>query len=291
MTSASHERDNGTTLPLAFKALLRNTRQPVFLIDSNACLLKVNPAFEDFFGTRSVEASGVPWRDVVGYPTDNICPATATMLDGQELSGLEFRSVIQGTWRRLSLTLSPLGDVGRDQPRCLGILDDLGATTKVGQDDTERYRFFLTENPDDHAKETTDTEHDSENQSQNTSERRFRRLAEGTSDIVMATDLNGHITHVSATVQRLFGYLPEKVTGRFLTEFVPANATAQIASMLTRVARGHTIEGMTSKMCRKDGQVALIDVNAMPVFENSVAIGAQFIIRDVSTIQRMLELD
>ncbi len=295
MKSASPQRDNGTTLPLAFKALFRNTRQPVFLIDSNACLLTVNPAFEALFGIRCVEASGVPWREIVGYPTIDICPATATMLCGQELSGLEFQSKINGTMRRLSLTLSPLGDIGHDQPRCLGIIDDLAATFRVSQDSDDRHRFDFADAPIADPKQIIRAEPSPQNRWSKArpaaaSKPGFQCLDESDSDIVMTTDLNGHVTLVSAAVQSLFGYCPSDMVGRFLTEFVPANAAAQISAMLSRVARGHIVEGLISKMCRKNGEVAIIDLNAMPVFEDSAIVGAQVIVRDVSTIQRRLEL-
>ena len=295
MRSASQPRDNGTTLPLAFKALFRNTKQPVFLIDSNACLLTVNPAFEVLFGIRSAEASGVPWREIVGYPTIDICPATATMLCGQELPGLEFQSEINGTICRLTLTLSPLGDVGHNQPRCLGILDELTTTIDTKRNDADRHRFHLSDDPVDAADGTTSINHDSKKQWSEIQpaparEPKFHRLDETDADLVVTTDLNGHVTMVSASVQELFGYHPDEMVGRFLTEFVPGNATAQIASMLSRVARGHMVEGLISKMCRKDGEVAVIDLNAMPVYENSMIVGAQVIVRDVSTIQRKLEL-
>lgn len=113
------------------------------------------------------------------------------------------------------------------------------------------------------------------------SEARFRDLAEQSFDVVFSSDVEGRITYISPSVERVAGYTPEQLIGTEWASYV-ISSEVTLVDTEQRVDRGETVEGLLFPVRRRDGAVAIIEVNISPVMRDGVVVGAQGIGRDVT---------
>lgn len=114
------------------------------------------------------------------------------------------------------------------------------------------------------------------------SEEKFKSITERIYDIILTADLQGNIIYVSPSVFRVFGYPPDDLIGKNITEFVPKEEIPNVIETFKLSASGKNIENYYSRFLKKDGSLAMITLSAVPITENNKIVGAQAIIRDVT---------
>lgn len=126
------------------------------------------------------------------------------------------------------------------------------------------------------------------------SEKRFRKLFESLVDVVFRIDLSGKIVLISPSCKKVFGYDPEEVIGRQITDYYknPQNRN----EIIKRIQRDGFVENLEEEMIRKDGSTVIISVNAKFINDiNEGFLGTEGIIRDITNLKnaekenRMLE--
>ncbi|NWF94638.1 MAG: PAS domain S-box protein [Candidatus Thorarchaeota archaeon] len=119
----------------------------------------------------------------------------------------------------------------------------------------------------------------------------YRFLTESARDAIIATSMDLKTTYVSPAVKSLFGYDPEEVTGRAVTDFVtPESAellAKELAATLSADTSGtyyqHEWAPLDLDAVRRDGSIAHVEVSREVMRDNEgKAVGFLAVARDVS---------
>jgi two-component system cell cycle sensor histidine kinase/response regulator CckA len=121
------------------------------------------------------------------------------------------------------------------------------------------------------------------------SEEKFRRIAERAFDVILTTRLDGVITYVSPSVRRVFGYAPDDMAGKTIMAFALQSDVGELIRASAEIAEGKHIESRRYHLRKKDGSTALVEMNALPVYKESMVVGGQAILRDITETKRLQE--
>ena len=124
------------------------------------------------------------------------------------------------------------------------------------------------------------------------SERRFRLLAENTTDVVIWADLDTRRRYVSPAVESVLGYTPEELVGTKPTNFVHPDDAAAYGRLLDDLCQGAMANVMTTQRYRhKDGSFVWIEVSfsLMRDEADGPVVGYVASLRDVSDRKRVEE--
>jgi diguanylate cyclase (GGDEF)-like protein/PAS domain S-box-containing protein len=104
-------------------------------------------------------------------------------------------------------------------------------------------------------------------------------IVDGSSEAILATTLDGTITHWNSAAARLYGYQPEEIVGRNVAVLVPGNRLHELDAL-------DAVELETVRL-RKDGTLVDVAVTASPVRDGSGrVVGSSVITRDVTERRR-----
>jgi PAS domain S-box-containing protein len=122
------------------------------------------------------------------------------------------------------------------------------------------------------------------------SEEMFRGISERSSDLIYMEDRNRVITYVSPSVERILGFMPDEITGKKGESFVLPEDMQKIQERRDIRRKGGKPEILEVRAKRKDGSVAVLDLQAIPVVRNGEFQGFQVIGRDVTERRRAEQL-
>ncbi len=114
------------------------------------------------------------------------------------------------------------------------------------------------------------------------SEEKFRRLTEQSFDGIFTHNWRGVFTYVSPAVRRIAGYEPEEIEGTFFGRYIRKRDLPKLLKAVVDLKRGRSIEGLRYSIKRKDGTLAMVEVNAAPIMKDGTSVGVQGNIRDVT---------
>jgi PAS domain S-box-containing protein len=118
------------------------------------------------------------------------------------------------------------------------------------------------------------------------SEEKFRRITEQGFDVVLTADLDGTLTYASPSAERVFGYSSDEMIDRNAAEFTPESNLPDVIQQFREVTEGRSFSGREVHVLRKDGSVALIELNSAPIRDGDKIIGAQASARDITERRR-----
>lgn len=102
-------------------------------------------------------------------------------------------------------------------------------------------------------------------------------------DAVFMVDADGHVVYVSAACERIFGYLPDEMTGRKLFDFLYPEDREKTADEAAKVMGGQSRIGFENRYVRKDGSLVNVMWSACWSDADRLRIG---VARDVSGRKR-----
>ena len=119
------------------------------------------------------------------------------------------------------------------------------------------------------------------------SERKYRDLVETSSDLIWSLDPEARFTFVNRAVRRIYGYEPEEMLGRPVSDFAdPAEATRS-RELFSQVLRGRPVFSHETRHVRKDGSTVQLSYNAIVLHDNQGNIlGATGTATDVTERRR-----
>ncbi|MEP6861133.1 MAG: chemotaxis protein CheB [Deltaproteobacteria bacterium] len=117
-------------------------------------------------------------------------------------------------------------------------------------------------------------------------------IVEWADDALFSQNLDGTITTWNRGSERLFGYRADEMIGRPALILMSPGSESDLASHLARVARGETVEHVSTMCRRKDGSLAEVSVLLSPMYQRDRVVGCAASGRDITKLvesQRALE--
>lgn len=119
-------------------------------------------------------------------------------------------------------------------------------------------------------------------------ERRFRDLAECTSDWIWETDMEGSYTYSNPMVERILGHKPGEIVGlHFYDLFSEYVKDSQQFVMCDLMKSRSSISGLENRLIHKDGHEVIVETSAVPIIDSrGMLLGYRGIDRDISKRRR-----
>ena len=119
------------------------------------------------------------------------------------------------------------------------------------------------------------------------SEKRYRLLAENTTDVIWTMSLDGRFTYVSPSVFQLRGYTPEEVLEQTMSEEVCPGSLDKLQQALEEALSAEVEPAFDNayfqvEQPRKDGTTVWTEVNARLVFEDGKPSYVEGVSRDIT---------
>jgi PAS domain S-box-containing protein len=123
------------------------------------------------------------------------------------------------------------------------------------------------------------------------SERRFRDLAESTSDWIWEVDLEARYVYSNPVVESLLGYRPDQMLGKYFYDFFSEKERDALAlSCLETMVKGKPISSLDARCVHKDGHEIILEISGVPFSDNAGnLLGYRGINRDITTRMRCEE--
>jgi diguanylate cyclase (GGDEF)-like protein/PAS domain S-box-containing protein len=116
------------------------------------------------------------------------------------------------------------------------------------------------------------------------SRKRFRDMADNTSDWLWETDTEGRYTYSSKKVEALLGYTPEELLGTRSVDLMTAEDARRLGELFDLVKRErHPFYGFEYCAGRKDGGLVILESNGSPILDDTGDLtGYRGVTRDVT---------
>ncbi|TVP44722.1 MAG: PAS domain-containing sensor histidine kinase [Gemmatimonadales bacterium] len=236
------------------KALIRSSPVPLFSIDTEGLVVMWNPAAERVFGWSSEEICGNPLPILSEADVDAYAEMRGRAAAGETLAGVHFTCHRHdGTPVAVLLSIAPVRlPFGDAQPRAILFavedFEDEGGTWR-----TNRFQA---------------------------------RLLESVGQAVIATGLDGRITHWNRAAASIYGWNSPEVLGRDILNLIPADSARPEAAAIMDVLRAG--ERWTGQMDvrHQDGSTFPAFVTNAPIHdEHDRLVGVVGVSTDVSRVR------
>jgi PAS domain S-box-containing protein len=119
-------------------------------------------------------------------------------------------------------------------------------------------------------------------------ERRFKDLAECTSDWIWEVDTEGRYTYANPVVEGIIGYRPAEIIGRhFYDFFSEQEKAAQQHTVFQLIGTGVSISCLENRLVHKDGRGVIVETSGVPIHDgNGRVVGYRGIDRDITKRKR-----
>jgi PAS domain S-box-containing protein len=110
-----------------------------------------------------------------------------------------------------------------------------------------------------------------------------RKLVEISTDLVFSFDPDGRIKSVSAKA-RSYGYEPESLLGRSITDFVSPESKEQVTTLFTSLRKGELTQPVQISVVTGNGQVRQGELRCFGIYEDGRLIEAWGVFHDLSQL-------
>jgi len=119
---------------------------------------------------------------------------------------------------------------------------------------------------------------------------RLATIMESSDDAIIGLDLNRTITDWNKAAQRQYGYSPEEVIGRPVTDLIPAERGQNCVDMTRTVKQGYALRHYETVRRKKDGSQVEVSLTASPIYNSEgQVVGISSIERDVTERRKQEE--
>ncbi|MCA0185067.1 MAG: PAS domain S-box protein [Proteobacteria bacterium] len=228
-----------------FRVVFEQAPLGVALLDSGSNrILEANRRFADIVGLGQAELAGLDPMQIT-HPDDiTLSRGKLSGLKSGDTTGYRINKRYlrpDGTVVWISLTCAPVQVETEDTPRYLAIVEDI----------TERKQM---------------------EERLSISEERHRLLADNAIDVILTMDLEGRVSYVSPSVEKLRGFTPDEVRAQRLDQMLTPDslriAETYLRELRTSIKSGEPIGHFRAELeqhCRNGGTV-WTDVTANPLF-------------------------
>ncbi len=122
------------------------------------------------------------------------------------------------------------------------------------------------------------------------SERRYRYLVDHSPDLVYAVDADGRMTYVGEALERLTGYTPNRVLGRYWVELLMPDSMSQAETAWREIRENPNVEQQFRvRTPLAAGGTIVAEINMIGIVEDGEFTGAHGSLRDVTERGRLEE--
>jgi PAS domain S-box-containing protein len=114
------------------------------------------------------------------------------------------------------------------------------------------------------------------------SEERYRRLFEDAHDAILTYDLDGRVTSLNKTGERVLGYSRSEVVGNGISEFVSADDVTILKGRIAQLLAGAPCGPRETTIKSRDGSLSVLEVSSRLVFEGGRPVGVCTIAHDIT---------
>ncbi len=118
---------------------------------------------------------------------------------------------------------------------------------------------------------------------------RYRRLVEGSIDMILTLDLEGNVTAANPATEQVLGFSPEEIVGTNIMQTLVEGELERAGTLFRRIASGVDFVNEEFQHVARDGRRVFLDVMAYPVVEGGQLVGVEGIGRDVSERRALQE--
>ena len=119
------------------------------------------------------------------------------------------------------------------------------------------------------------------------SEDKYRNLIENISDVIYEVDRFGIISYVSPSVVRIFGFTPDEMVGKSITNFIKDDET-MLAARYDKLVTSEDVK-IEHEAVTKSGETRYILISTKAVFDNGIFTGGSGTMVDI-TERKMIEM-
>ncbi|MBM7660095.1 diguanylate cyclase (GGDEF)-like protein/PAS domain S-box-containing protein [Bacillus mesophilus] len=216
-----------------------NTNDAIFLIAPNGAILKANPSFESLLGYSGQELFNAP---IPPFIPDHLIKQQKPFLDkmrkGERLHYFETQRVTKdGRLIEIVSSYCPVLDENNDLLLIVGMYKDV---TK--QVEAQR---LLAEN-----------------------EKKYRFIAENTSDLIQVLDEYGVISYISPSVQSLLNFAPSNYINKYIAECLFRDDVPQFIEHLHQLQTTEVPFKTEVRYLKENGDYVWMEVKASYVLDN-----------------------
>ncbi len=123
------------------------------------------------------------------------------------------------------------------------------------------------------------------------SEKRFQDIAENTGDWIWESNNEGRYTYSNKTVEKVMGYKPEEIIGKYFYDFLLPEERDLIT---TNVFKAYSLKkpftNVLNRKINKDGHIIITETNGIPILdEDGNLIGYRGAVRDITERKQIEE--
>jgi len=124
------------------------------------------------------------------------------------------------------------------------------------------------------------------------SEKKFKDLAEITTDWIWEVDKNGVYTYTSPKIRDLLGYETDEIIGKTPFDFMPEEEAEKTGKFFReKVTKEEPFYGLENVNCHKDGHLVILETNGIPLFDKRGRLeGYRGIDRDITERKKAEEV-
>ncbi|HXA51598.1 MAG TPA: PAS domain S-box protein, partial [Candidatus Acidoferrum sp.] len=216
---------------IQFPSLLQNFPEPVFVLDSGACLVAVNRAAERLLGREHVDLIGRDTRELLSPQSHALLLEQMQNAVGSFLVELEFVSASRG-----SIPVEAYGS-----------RDESGMVQFIAREAGARKRF---------------------EEALRHSETRFRFMAKNLTEMVLAYDMDRRLTFVNPAAQTLTGYTAEEFERAQFINWVHPEDRERMHGYWHRLFEGIAFHDEEYRLITRDGRVKWVAATWGPILDD-----------------------
>ena len=115
------------------------------------------------------------------------------------------------------------------------------------------------------------------------SDEKFKSIAEQSADLIFLTDLQGYITYISGVSLEIFGYPPDEMVNRHITEFLAEDSMGlALTAFAAAVEQGIPARNLNMRMKRGDGSTFIGELTGRVFEEHGTPAGTIGVCRDIT---------
>jgi PAS domain S-box-containing protein len=240
------------------ESFVHNTVDAIATMDYKGRLTFVNKAYVDMFGSPEEEIVGKKVKSIPDGYEEEFWGLVDMVYSGLEVKGFEtYRKRVDGSLIPVSVTHAPLKDRNGVINGFSAIIRDITKQKQIEQEleeNKQRYQSLFYFNP----------------------------------DLVYSLDLNGIVTNINPSVQRLIGYTPEQIIGENYIHFIQDQHLCHTKKSFRKSIQGipQTYE---TGLVHKNDRGGIFHVTNIPIIVNGEIVGVYGIAKDVSELKKAEE--